>query len=272
MDLKGKTVVMTGAGSGIGRVGAVALAKRGAHVVVVARSEDRCKPALDEIKAAGGSAEAVPMDMALLASVREGAARIAASHGQLHALINNAGLWAEKQTITPEGHDETWAVNTLAPHLLTKALIEPLRAAKGRVVNVSSEEHLNGHIHWDDPNLKGAYSPRRAYRQSKLALTMLSITWAEREAGVVTANSLHPGIVGTNLFRNFPKFIQFWINLLMRSPADGAKPSVWLATEPKLEGVTGKFYSRFKERRPHGIALLKDSRDRLWDLVEKIVG
>lgn len=270
MELKDKVVVVTGTGSGIGRIAARDLAKAGAHVVAIARSEQRLQPLVDEVKAQGGSLEPLACDMSLLSAVRACAGRLG-GHGQIHALVNNAGLWADKQRVTPEGHDETLAVNALSPHLLAQLLLPQLRAAGGRVVNVSSEEHLNGDIHWPDLSLKDVYSPRRAYRQSKLILTMLSITLAEREPKV-QINSLHPGIIGTQLFRNFPRFIQFWINLLMRKPQDGADVLAWHVKSPDLAGVTGKFYSRYKERRPHGLALLQESRDRLWELVEGLTG
>lgn len=269
MELKDKVVVVTGAGSGIGRIAARDLAKAGAHVLAIARSEARLQPLVDEVKAQGGSVQPLACDMSVLSAVREAAAKISAAHAQIHALVNNAGLWADQQRVTPEGHDETLAVNALAPHLLAKLLLPQLRAAKGRIVNVASEEHLNGDIHWDDLSLKGRYSPRRAYRQSKLILTMLSIAMSEREPDV-QVNALHPGIVGTQLFRNFPRFIQFWINLLMRKPQEGANVLTWHVHSPEMGGVTGKFYSRYKERRPHGLALVKESRERLWEMVEKL--
>lgn len=266
MELKDKVVVVTGAGSGIGRIAARDLARAGARVIAVARTEQRLQPLAEEVKAQGGTLEAVACDMSLLSDVRACAQKVGAL-GPVHALVNNAGIWADMQRVTPEGHDETLAVNALSPHLLARLLLPQLRAAGGRVVNVSSEEHLNGDIHWHDLSLKDVYSPRRAYRQSKLILTMLSITLAEREREV-QVNSLHPGIIGTQLFRNFPRFIQFWINLLMRKPQDGADVLTWHVKSPELAGVTGKFYSRYKERRPHGLALVKESRERLWDIVE----
>ncbi len=269
MSLEGKTFIVTGAASGIGMQTALGLARQKAHVVCVARSEDRLRQVLDQVKAAGGTAEAGVADLSLMADVRKLGEQIRSKHQSIHALINNAGIWQAKREATPEGFEKTWAVNVLAPHLLARELLEPLRAAKGRVVNVSSEEHTNGRIWWDNTQFETGFAARHAYRQSKLAITMLTNSLAERERGRITANSLHPGIVGTQLFRNFPKFIQFWIHLLMRKPEAGAEPVVRLAAAPELEGVTGKFFNRFKEHRPHGLALTESALERLWKLVEE---
>ena len=253
--MEGKTVIVTGAGSGIGRISALALAKQGANVVLVARSADRLKHVSDEIAKANGKSENLPIE----------------THDKLDVLLNNAGLWCGKRQETSEGFELTWAVNTLAPFLLTQLLLGPLRAAKGRVINVASEEHTHGYINWDDVQYTKDFDAALAYRQSKLALVMQTITLAERESNAITANCLHPGVIGTNLFRNFPAFIRFWINLLMLSPEKGAQPQIRMASEPAWGDITGKYYVRFKQGRAHGTAQTETQRARLWKLLEQQV-
>ncbi len=272
MSIEGKTVVITGVGSGIGKEAARGLGRLKAHVVCVGRSEERIAPVLELVQQAGGTAESAVADLSLMADVRQLAGQIGGRHERIHALVNNAGVWQSKREVTAEGFEKTWAVNVLAPQLLAQGLIGPLREGKARVVNVSSEEHTNGRIWWDDTQLEKGFAARHAYRQSKLALTMLTVSLAEREKGSITANSLHPGIVGTQLFRNFPKFIQFWINLLMRKPEAGAAPVIHLAASPEVEGVTGQFFNRFRQCRAHGLALTEGPRVRLWELVERQLG
>jgi NAD(P)-dependent dehydrogenase (short-subunit alcohol dehydrogenase family) len=269
--MEGKTVIITGAGSGIGRVSALALARKGATVVLNARTEERLKPVQDEITKAGGKAEILPADLSSMQSVRDAVAKFRATHDRLDVLLNNAGQWAGRRDVTPDGFERTWAVNALAPFLLARLLIEPLRAAKGRVINVASEEHTLGFINWGDIHYERGFNAAFSYRQSKLALVMQTLTLAEREPGI-TANALHPGIVGTNLFRNFPAFIRFWINLLMRSPESGAQPQIGMATEPAWDAVSGKYYVRFKPGSTHGAAQTPELRRRLWELLESQTG
>lgn len=267
--MKDKVVVITGAGSGIGRFAGRLLAAQGAHVVLHARSLQRVQPVADEIKQLGGKADVVAFDLASLASTKQGAADIAARYPSIHALINNAGIWLGSQRrSTADGFEETWAVNTLAPHVLARALMPNLRAdGQGRVVNVASTEHYFGKMNWDDTQFESGWTARYTYRQSKLALVMLTNELARREPSL-RANSLHPGIGGTPLFRNYPRFIQFWINLLMRTPESCARPVAQLASATE----TGKFFVRFKQKAPHKTAQDAEACQRLWDIVEDQAG
>ncbi len=272
--LAGKTALVTGAAAGIGRITALALARQGAHVLVAARGEPRAQPVVNEITGTGGSAAPLAVDLASLTSVRAAANRVLEDNPRLHILVNNAGIWAGSRSVTTDGIELTFAVNTLAPFLFTNLLLSALKeAGKARVVNVSSREHYGGKINWDDIQHKNNYGARRAYQQSKLALTMLTHELAKRVEGTgLTANSLHPGVIATDLFRNMPGFVQFFIRLLMRSPEDGAAPQIKLATDPAFDGVTGRYFNRFSEARPHVLALNEAARKRLWQLCEDLVG
>jgi retinol dehydrogenase 14 len=267
--MEGKTVMVTGAGAGIGRETALALARQGAHVVLVARSAERAAPVVEYASRLGGKCEVLPMDLGSLQSIRKGVAKFREKHGKLDVLVNNAGVWAGARTTTADGFETTWGVNVLAPFALTQLLAAPLKAAGNpRVINLTSVQHYKGDIHWDDLQLEKGYSPVRAYRQSKLALTMLTNEHAAREPGWLI-NSVHPGVAGTELFRNFPAFIRFWINLLMSTPEKCSRPSIKLATEAP---VTGKYFNQLKEAQPHRLALDAEARTRLWQIVGEHAG
>ena len=268
--MKGKTVLLTGAPGGIGRCVALALAKQGAHIIAHARSDEKAAPLVDEIKKAGGSAEAIGFELDSIKAVREAARALREKHARLDVLINNAAIWNGTRQLSADGFEKTWAVNVLAPYILMEELLEPLRAASGRVVNLSSNEHFLGRINWDDLQFEKGYAARYAYRRSKLTLTMLTNELAARESGI-TANSLHPGVSGTGLFRNFPKFIQFWTWLLMRSPEGCAAPIIRLASAEDVKGGTGKFFRRFNIRKPHRLARDLDACKRMRDIVSSHV-
>lgn len=261
-----KTVIVTGAGAGIGRATVLGLANSGAHVVVSARSEGSAGPVLEQLKQLGGKGETLIMDLASPDSTREAVARFRDKHERVDVLINNAGVWAGERKTTGEGYEVTWGVNVLAPFRLTHLLADALRQGEGRVINLSSVQHYKGDIFWDDLQLERAYKGVKAYRQSKLAITMLSAEHAVRDDGL-KVNAVHPGVAGTDLFRNFPAFIRFWINLLMSTPEKCAQPSLMLATKPEHSKTTGKFFHQLKEREPHKLVKDEAARKRLWDVL-----
>ncbi|MCA8913498.1 MAG: SDR family NAD(P)-dependent oxidoreductase [Planctomycetes bacterium] len=269
--MDGKTIIVTGAGAGIGKATALELGRRGAHVVVGARSEASAQPVVEAITRAGGKAEALAMDLTSLESIRAGLDKFLESHDSVDVLINNAGVWAGERKTTGEGHEITWSVNVLAPFRLTHLLSDALKRGAGKVINLSSSQHYKGDIHWDDLQLEKGYKPQRAYAQSKLAVTMLSLEHAARDTKL-KVNAVHPGVAGTDLFRNFPAFIRFWINLLMSTPEKCAEPSIMVAGDPSYADVTGKFFYRKKQREPHALANDSEARKRLWDVVSGQAG
>jgi NAD(P)-dependent dehydrogenase (short-subunit alcohol dehydrogenase family) len=180
--MKGKTVILTGAPGGIGRCIALELAKQGAHIIAHARSAEKAAPLVDEIKKAGGSAEAVGFELDSIKAVREAARGLREKHARLDVLINNAAIWNGTRQVSADGFEKTWAVNVLAPYILTEELLEPLKAARGRVVNLSSNEHYLGCVSTGMIcSSRRAMRARYAYRRSKLTLTMLTNELAARE-------------------------------------------------------------------------------------------
>lgn len=265
----GRTVLVTGATSGIGREAARALAQQGAFVAVGARDAERGQSVVDEIVRGGGRAELFLADVSRLASVRQAAARFAAAHPRLDVLVNNAAVAPRKRQVTDEGHELTWATNVLAPFLLTRLLMGPLRAApRPRVVNVGSEAHKSGRIRWDDPELSRGYGAWRAYAQSKLALVLLTRELARREPGV-RANVVHPGTIATRIWRDVPWIGRVLLDRLLPPAEKGAGPLVRLATDPALDGVSGRYFFRYREAEPSVAARDDAAAARLWDLLDR---
>ncbi len=265
----GRTALVTGATSGIGLEAARSLARQGALVVVGARDAARGKRVVDELVSGGGRAELFHVDLSHLASVREAARRFAAAHPRLDLLVNNAGVAPKKRTVTSEGREVTWATNVLAPVLLTRLLAGALRAApRPRVVNVGSEAHRSGRLAWDDLELARGYGTWRAYAQSKLALLLLTRELARREPSLAV-NVIHPGAIATGIWRDAPWLLRMLLGAVLPAPAKGAAPVVRLATDPALEGVSGRYFVRYREAEPSAPARDDAAAARLWELVAR---
>jgi NAD(P)-dependent dehydrogenase (short-subunit alcohol dehydrogenase family) len=246
-----KVILVTGANAGIGRATALGLAKAGGTVVMLCRDQERGKEALaDIVKKTGNRRTALMIcDLASQRAIRAFAERFLAEHRRLDVLINNAAVLMPKRSITEDGIESTLAINHVAYFLLTELLLERLKSsAPSRIVNVASAAHTYGHI--DLSNLQGErdYGGFRAYANSKLANILFTRQLARRLTGTgVTANCLHPGSVGTSLFRRLPKVLEAIIKLVTIGPDRGARTTIYLASSPEVEGVTGKYFSRSRE-------------------------
>jgi retinol dehydrogenase-12 len=267
-SIAGQTVLVTGATSGIGLETARALAKKGATVVVGARDSKRGQAVVDEITAGGGSAELLEIDMASLASIRNAADRICATHTKLDVLVNNAGTAVSGRRLSTDGHELTWTTNFLGPFLLTRRLLSLLKKSeRPRVVNVGSEGHRAGRIDWENLELERGYTTFRAYANSKLALALSTRELARREPGVA-AVVMHPGGIATKIWGAAPRPISWILNLVLPSAAKGAAPVVQLACAPDLASVTGRYFNRFREVAPSAAARNDADASRLWDLAQ----
>jgi NAD(P)-dependent dehydrogenase (short-subunit alcohol dehydrogenase family) len=276
--MQGKTVLVTGANQGIGNATAVALAAKGAHVVLVARNAEKGRAALAEVQAAGsGGAELIVADLSSQEQVRRAAAELKANHRKLDVLVNNAGVYVPERHTTVDGLEETFALNHLGYFLLTRELLDVLQATAGaRIVNVSSEAHRGARMRWDDLQFeKTPYSGFKAYGQSKLANVLFTYELARRLEGTgVTANCLHPGVIGSGFGQTYGGALSILVKIarpFMLSTEDGARTSVYLASSPEVAGVTGKYFSKCKAVKSNAVSYDVQSQQKLWSLSEQMV-
>jgi NAD(P)-dependent dehydrogenase (short-subunit alcohol dehydrogenase family) len=274
----GKVALVTGGTSGIGKATAMALAAMGADVVVVGRDRERGERAAEEIRAqTGGRVDLALADLSSQAEVRNLAEEFKRRYDRLDVLVNNAGLVQSTRTETVDGLESTFAINHLAPFLLTNLLLDVLKkSAPSRVVTVSSEAERWGNIDFDDLQSKKKYRGFPVYGMTKLANIMFTYELAERLEGTgVTATCMHPGAVNTRfgtsnrgpmtlLFRLFKPF--------MRTPDQGADTVIWLASSPEAEGLSGRYYADRKPLKPKKIANDPAACRRLWEESERLTG
>ena len=278
--MAGRTVLVTGGTGGIGKATAIGLATMGARVGITGRDLARAEQAAADIRAASGNpaVDVFAADMSSQAEVRRLAAAVLDAYPRLDVLVNNVGgFWAHRQP-TADGLERTFALNHLAPFLLTNLLLDRLKAsAPARVVTVSSGEQARGRVEFDD--LQGArdYSAQRAYSQSKLANVMFTNELARRLEGTgVTANSLHPGVVRTNFGAEdqagFFAVMGGVVRPFLKTPAQGAHTTIYLASSPDVAGVSGKFFANRKPKTANKVAYDTDMTARLWQVSADLVG
>jgi NAD(P)-dependent dehydrogenase (short-subunit alcohol dehydrogenase family) len=270
--MKGKRVVITGPTKGIGRVTAVELAKKGAEMILVARDEARAKELAAEI----GGADVFIADLSSIAEVKRVGDEIAKKYDRIDVLINNAGAINMTREKTVDGLEKTFATNHLAYFVLTDKLLPSLKnAPSARIVNVASEAHRQGSIDFDDLQAEKRYSGMNVYFASKLANILFTAELARRLEGTkVTANALHPGMIASGFMTNNSGLIALgWkiISPFMLSTETGAKTTIFLASDPSVEGVTGKYFEKCREKKPSRKARDMASATRLWQVSEDLV-
>jgi len=251
-----KVCLITGATSGIGKATAMGLASMGASVVMVGRDRGRGEAALAEIKekSANASVDLTLADLSSQEEIRRLADQFKEAYPRLDVLINNAGLLRSERITTQDGLETTLAVNHLAHFLLTNLLLGMLEAsAPSRIVNVASGDHGSGTIDFDDLQGEKGYKGAKAYSQSKLATVLFTYELARRLEGTgVSANCLHPGVVGTNLGSGVTGALGFTVRALrplMKRPEKGAETSIYLASSPEVEGLSGRYFVKKAEVR-----------------------
>jgi retinol dehydrogenase 14 len=277
--MAGKTVLITGATSGIGRATAIGLATMGAHLAITGRDRVRTEDAGREIRAAGGGrVELFIADLSSQSEVRRLAEEVLQSLSRIHVLINNVGGYWKTRHVTVDGLERTFALNHLAPFLLTNLLLEKLKQnASARVVTVSSNAQAQGCIDFSDLQSERSYSGARAYSQSKLANVLFSYELARRLTGTsVTSNALHPGVVSTSFGAEDPATVQRvfipFLRLFMKSPGQGAATSIHLASAPELEQVTGRYFANSQPKKSSERSYDQAAAAKLWQVSGDLVG
>ena len=277
--MAGKTVLVTGATAGIGKATALGLATMGAHLAITGRDRGRTEAAAGEIGAAGGEqVDALVADLSSQSEVRRLADEVLQSLDRIDVLVNNAGGYWHTRHLTVDGLERTFAVNHLAPFLLTNLLLDRLKQnASARVVTVSSHAHADGRIDFDDLQGERSYSGARAYNQSKLANVLFTYELARRlQATPVTANTLHPGLVNTSFGAEDPSRVQRllvpFMRPFMKTPAQGAATPIHMASAPDLEQVTGRYFVNSKPKRSAKRSYDEATAARLWQVSADLVG
>jgi retinol dehydrogenase-14 len=278
-SMTGKTVLVTGATGGIGRAAAIGLASLGARVGITGRDRGRAEAAAAAIsRASGGPAvDVFVADMSSQAEVRRLADEVLATYPRLDVLLNNVGgFWAHRH-VTADGLEHTFALNHLAPFLLTNLLLDRLIAsAPARIVTVSSGAQSMGKVDFDDLMGERTFSGQRAYNQSKLANVMFTYELARRLEGTgVSANALHPGVTRTAFGAEDPTGAMApliaVLRPFMKSPEQGADTAVYLASSPEVEGVTGRYFAGRKAKKSNKSSYDNAATARLWEVSAGLV-
>jgi len=267
----GKTCVITGANTGIGKAAAEALAALGAHVVMVCRNREKGEEARAEIAAAAqksgrrGGVELIIADLSSQAEIRAAARDILTAHPKIDVLVNNAGLALKQRELTVDGIERTFAVNYLAYFMLANLLLPGLRAAgHARIINVASAAHATGKLDFDNLQGERSYGNVQMYASSKLQDVMFTYALARRLAGSgITVNTLHPGAVATEIWRQIAilRILSKWF---MLSPEKGARTTIYLAASPNVEGVTGTYYSKCQPAKTTKLSHDEMLQEKLW--------
>lgn len=273
--IDGKTCIITGSNSGIGKATATALARMGATVVMVCRDKTKGEDARREVIAKSGAAESnlelMLADLSSLDSVRSLAAEFLETGEKLHVLVNNAGVILGERHATKDGLETTFVVNYLSHFLLTNLLVDNLKsAAPSRVINVTSDASRSAHMYFDDLQLEKGYGAIKAYGQSKLAQVLFTNELAKKLQGTgVTSNCLHPGAAATNWGRHSAGALSFFLRAaspFMISSEKAAETAVFLASSPDVTIVSGKFFYKKREAATSPECNDEASARRLWQV------
>ena len=270
--MSGKIVFITGATSGIGKSTAIGLAKMGAKIVFTYRNRKKGEDTRKEIieKTKNSDIHSIYCDLASFYSIRKCCNEFIENYGRLDVLINNAGLWNMNERKSSDGIEETFAVNFLAPFFMTELLLDTLKkSSPSRIINVSSALH-RGKINFGDIEMKNEYNGMKAYAQSKLAVILFTRLLAKKlEKDGITVNCLHPGVIATNIIRDRGKAIRFLSRLLFKSPKNGARTSIYLASAPEIENTTGEYFSNKKIVKSSDESKDMETAKKLWKLAEE---
>lgn len=280
-NMQGKTILISGATNGIGKQSALELAKMGAQIVIIGRNKAKTEETLREIQSSSGNKDvhALIADLSSMAEVRRVADDFKKQYARLDVLLNNAGSFFSERQESVDGYEMTFALNHLSYFLLTHLLLDRLKAnAPSRIVSVSSEAHMMSPLNFDDLQSKQSYGMAgfRPYGQSKLMNVMFTYELARRLTGTgVTANALHPGAVNTGFGKNNRGLMNIAMKIFTFfaiKVEDGAKTSVYLASSPEVEGVTGKYFDKCKQKQSSQVSYDEAAQKRLWEISEQLTG
>ena len=277
-SMKGKTVLVTGGTNGIGLVTARELARMGAQVTIISRNAEKCAAVAEAIKVeTGNPIEFIAADLSTLAGIMQVAAAFKQRHTRLQVLVNNAGAMFFKRQVTADGYEMTFALNHLNYFLLTNLLLDVLKAgAPARIVNVSSHAHESATIEFDNLQSEKHFTAMQAYGQSKLANVLFTYELARRLEGTgITVNAVHPGFIFTGFARNNGFLFDIGmrlVGLFIRKPDQGAQTSIFLASSPEVEGLSGKYFVDCKAVDSSPVSHDQAVAEKLWQVSMELTG
>jgi NAD(P)-dependent dehydrogenase (short-subunit alcohol dehydrogenase family) len=273
-SLKGKVCLITGSTNGIGKITAMDMAMMGCTVVLVARDKGKAKATKDEIisKTKNRSVEVLMADLSSLKEIRKLAEDFKKKHDKLHILINNAATVPKKRKVSVDGYEMQFATNHLAYFLLTHLLLDVIKTSSpARIINTSSGLHVRGKIDFNDLQSEKDYKGFSVYPNTKLANILFTYELARRLNGSgVTVNTWTPGMSKTGLGREFGVFSRFMLKLIGKPAKKGARTLTYLATSPKVECITGKYFMDLEEKRSSKSSYDKNLQARLWKVSEEL--
>ena len=270
-----KTCIITGANSGIGKITAIELAKKGYQILMLVRNSEKSEIAFEDIKRESKS-DLIKMffvDFSSVESIKNVVLDIQKQYSKIDLLINNAGVFKRKEETTVDGFELSIAVNYIAVFLLTNSLLPQIKKAKNaRVINISSELYKRGKVFLENGFSAKKFSGDLAYANSKLLIIYFTQELAKRLGNTnIMVNCIHPGVVATDVFRDYPKWFAKFMKMIITSPEEGAKPSIYLATSEDLKGVTGKYYSKLKQKEPVNVSTDLTMGEQIWTYTEDII-
>ena len=271
-----KTIIVTGSNSGIGKEAALNLAKEGHRVLMLCRDSEKSAKVHKEIVSQSENEKVflIRADLSDPPSIRNAVWQIKSANQVIDVLVNNAGVYKVKRAETANGVELSFAVNFLAPYMLSQMLLENLEASgNGRIINVVSELYRNGEIDFDDLMLKTGYKAGKAYANSKLAAVLYTAELAKSTMDKgITVNALHPGVLATNSFRDYPRIFVKLMNIFLEKPQKGGERIAYLATSSEVKDTSGRYFYKTEEREIDISAANSDTTAKLLRIADELTG
>jgi NAD(P)-dependent dehydrogenase (short-subunit alcohol dehydrogenase family) len=271
-----KTIIVTGSNSGIGKEAALNLAKSGHRILMLCRDSEKSMKVHQEIVSQSGNENVflISVDLSDPHSIRSAVEKINKDYPVIDVLLNNAGVYKVRRQEADNGVEMTFAVNFLAPYMLSLMLLDNLEASgNGRIINVVSELYKNGSIDFDNLMQENSYKVGDAYANSKLASVLFTVDLAEsvKDKGI-SVNALHPGVLATDSFRDYPRFLTRILNLFLEKPNKGGERIAYLAVSDEVKYVSGKYFYKSEQQEIDTPNLASDTTGKLWQLAEQLTG
>ena len=271
-----KTIIVTGSNSGIGKEAALNLAKSGHRILMLSRDSEKSEQALEEIRSQSNNNQVflIKVDLSSSQSIFSAVEKIKGDYETVDVLINNAGVYKVKREENEDGIEMTFAVNFLAAYLLSELLLERLKTSgSGRIINIVSELYKSGSLDFSDLMLENGYKAGDAYANSKLAAVLYTAELAKKIKGQgITVNALHPGVLATSSFRDYPNFVVKLLNMFLENPEKGGERIAYLATSDEVADITGKYFYKTEEREIDASVYGSETAEKLWQIAEELTG